>query len=389
MRLRWKHVLLVSASVLLGLAGTGVAAGDLQVEPVQTQPTLSVEPSPPPPTVTVAPAPPPPTVTVAPPTPPPNVTVQPPEAQPPVAVTTTPAPTASTDPQAQNVNPQAAATATPAVPTPADTAAQSAPQATPDPQATSSPQATTDPQATAGSSTPPPSQADAQSTPDVPLQGGPSTDQVQGQSPAPIQGGPKDAGERLQHANPGHALEGNRAGGGTAGATNGGGGGTAHLPSGDTVNDARGAINTGAQERKTRTSQRLRDRVSAAGGNGLKNAAKVASFTQVLGLGAGTYGAYQDFTGDQKGGHSKLSSAGYTTARVAGGVRGAAIAATLCIPAGAATLGAAEVACTAAGSLTGEWVGGWTYKAARGDGDKKKNTDPRKDMPHVLVLPLL
>jgi hypothetical protein len=377
---RRARVLVVSGAVLLGLAGTGVAAG-LDVAPPQPQPQVSVAPPQPQPQVSVAPPQPQPQVSVAPPQPQPQVSIAPPQPTPQVSVappqptpqvSVAPAqPTGSPDPQVQNVNPQDAATGTSGAPAPA------------------APQSTTSPQSTAGEQAPPaaPAPSGEPPAPDVSLQGGQSSTQVQGQSTVPIQGGSTDTAERLQHANPGHALEGNQEGGGTAGIQSVHGH-DLHLPSGP-VDDAADALNRGIQERKTAMSQRLRAGLSAAGGNGLKNAAKVAKRVEVLGLGAAGYGAAADFIGDQKEGHSKLSSAGYTAARVAGGTSGAEIAAAYCLPAGVVTLGVAEVACTAVGALTGQWLSGLGYKAARGDEEQKRPDDPRKDVQHVFVLPLL
>jgi hypothetical protein len=122
-------------------------------------------------------------------------------------------------------------------------------------------------------------------------------------------------------------------------------------------------------------------------GRAAQTAGKVARVASVAGSAAS---AASDYQGQRTAGHSPADSAGYATARQAGGKTGAIAATLLCAPGDVASFGLAEVGCLAAGNELGNLAGGWVYGLARavhGSGSGAKETPPRPGA-QVFILPL-
>jgi hypothetical protein len=357
MHLCRKHLIVIVASVTLGLAASGsYALAELSVAPPQSQPTLTVaEPAPQP------------TVTVAEPAPQPSLSVSSSPSPSAPASSPQPAAPAPTQPEvplqpaasAPEVQPAASAPEVqPAASAPEVQPAASAPEVQP-----AAPSTAVQPAATA---TPPSSSVSTPSTPAAPINPastvsvtpGISAPAAPSTSSAPVGTITKDAA--------GHA----------------------DLPANVAKKLLHGrASNAG---RTLRTSESSAARSQAAKdlprfGRAAHIADKAAATANVVGT---VSGAASDYQGQRAAGHSPADSAGYATSRQAGGEAGAVVATLLCVPGDVGTGGLLEFGCLAAGKTVGNLAGGWVYGLARAAHNSHAHSAPPNPTTQVFILPL-
>jgi DNA segregation ATPase FtsK/SpoIIIE, S-DNA-T family len=352
-----KHLIIIMASVTLGLAASGTyALAELSVAPPQPQPTL----------------------TVAEPAPQPTVTVAEPAPQPPLSVSSAPLPSAP----APSPQPAAPAPAQPEVPLqPAASAsvvqpAASAPEIQPAASASvvqpaasapeiqpAAPSTAVQPAATA---TPPASSVSAPSTPAAPI------------NPASAVSVP-----------PGNSTP-------AAPATSSVSAGTLTKDAADHASGPANAAKKFLHGRASNAGRTLRkSESSAARSQAAKDlprfgrAAHIADKAAAAAGAAGTLSsAASDYQAQHAAGHSPVDSAGYAASRQAGGEAGAVVATLLCVPGDAASAGLIEFGCLAAGKTVGDLAGGWVYGLARSAHNSHAHSAPPNPTTQVFILPL-